>query len=221
MQLTNLLRRQPSRAEGSLSSTDLRFIQRIREGAQRLQSLTTHELQSRAEDLRANSLVQSTPKADRNETHRYETLCDAFALTVEGIRRSLGWEIYDVQLLAARSLARNEVAEMQTGEGKTLACTPAAIFLALSGRGVHVATPNAYLAERDTDQLRPIYELLGFSVEHLPEQGGGRDAKRRAYQADITYGSGYEFGFDFLKDQLGRRAEKTKGPARPLGEATL
>ncbi len=125
----------------------------------------------------------------------------SFGLTVEAVRRTLGWQVYEVQLIASQRLTQRLIAEMQTGEGKTLSCAPATVTLALFGRGVHVATPNIYLAERDCQQLKPVYELLGLKVGLLPERVPP-EQKRDAYRCDITYGTGYEFGFDFLKDQL-------------------
>ena len=115
----------------------------------------------------------------------------------ETIRRTLGLELFDVQLLAGLALARGAVAEMQTGEGKTLAAALPAFLHGLRGRGVHVVTPNSYLAERDWRQLVPTYELLGVSAGLLGEEVVA-EVKRAAYHCDITYGTGYEFGFDYL-----------------------
>ncbi len=102
---------------------------------------------------------------------------------------------------------------MQTGEGKTLACAPAAYLHGLTGRGVHIATPNAYLAHRDCELLSPAFRRLGVSVGLLPEREAN-DRKRAAYLCDVTYGTAYEFGFDYLRDQLSLR--QTAG--RPLGQ---
>ena len=119
----------------------------------------------------------------------------------EAIRRQMGMELFHSQLLAAHSLIHGHVAEMQTGEGKTLSAVPAAVFGAIQGRGVHVAVPTTYLAERDLQTLQPVYEFLGLSTGLLNEQNNSPVAKRKAYDADITYGPGYEFGFDYLRDQ--------------------
>jgi preprotein translocase subunit SecA len=129
---------------------------------------------------------------------------DAFALATTAVRRACGIRLYDVQLAAAEILAQGGVAEMQTGEGKTLASAPAAYLHGLTGRGVHVATPNTYLAERDCDLLSPAYRMLGIDVRLLPERVEAAQ-KRAAYLGDITYGTGYELGFDFLRDQLAVR----------------
>lgn len=129
---------------------------------------------------------------------------DAFALMYAAINMKLDIELYDVQVLAARILANGRVAEMQTGEGKTLACAPAAYLHGLTGRGVHVATPNTYLAARDFELLAPAFRLLGMSVGLLSHKDC-MVAKRAAYQCDVTYATGYELGFDYLRDQLALR----------------
>jgi preprotein translocase subunit SecA len=114
---------------------------------------------------------------------------------------------FDVQLLAGIALASGAITEMQTGEGKTLASTLPAALHALSGHGVHVATVNAYLASRDFNQLRPLYELLGLTVG-LAVDGDNASNKRSAYECDITYATGYELGFDYLRDQLQLRESR-------------
>lgn len=131
-----------------------------------------------------------------------EPLWLAFALIREACFRSVGKRPYDVQIMAGLAMARGTIAEMATGEGKTLVAALPACVLALGGKGVHVATVNEYLAKRDFELMRPIYEFLGLSVGLLPDQGKAKD-KKAAYAADVTYGTGYEFGFDFLRDQLG------------------
>jgi preprotein translocase subunit SecA len=127
-----------------------------------------------------------------------------FALVNESVRRHLGVECYDVQFLAAHALVRGAIAEMATGEGKTLVQALAAFVLALPGKGVHVMTSNAYLAERDFLQLAPVLEQLGLTVGLLRAQAPVPE-KVQAYQGDITYGAGYEFGFDYLRDQAALR----------------
>lgn len=137
----------------------------------------------------------------------------AFAMVKEAVRRVLKIELFDVQLLGGIALASGAIAEMQTGEGKTLASSLAASLHGLTGRGVHVATVNRYLAERDFQLLRPIYELLGLSVG-LSQDGSPPSEKRAAYNCDITYATGYEFGFDFLRDQVALRGRSQQ----PLGQ---
>jgi len=128
----------------------------------------------------------------------------AVALTAS---RLLGLDMFDVQFRGALALAGGRIAEMQTGEGKTLACTPAVAWLALAGRGVHVMTVNDYLARRDARWMGPIYEALGFSVGCVQQTMNAAE-RRRAYACDITYATANEIGFDFLRDQIALRPEE-------------
>ena len=115
-------------------------------------------------------------------------------------------EMFDVQLQGALALGRGRVAEMQTGEGKTLACTPAVAWYAREGRGVHVMTVNDYLARRDAQWMGPVYQSLGLTVGCI-QQTMGAEERRRAYACDITYATANEIGFDYLRDQLALRLE--------------
>jgi preprotein translocase subunit SecA len=128
----------------------------------------------------------------------------AIAVIAESIRRSHGLEAYDCQLMAGLALADGTVAEMATGEGKTLVALLPAFVFALAGRGAHVATVNPYLARRDAEFARQPFARLGLSVGLLAERVPPCE-KRAAYQADVTYGVGTEFGFDYLRDQLSLR----------------
>lgn len=136
-----------------------------------------------------------------------ESLEGGCALAGEALRRAVGVELYDQQWMAALTMLAGRVAEMQTGEGKTFACFPVAVTRGLLGRGVHVITPNAYLARRDQELLSPAFTVLGLSCGLLPENCAA-EVKRAAYACDVTYGPGYEFGFDYLRDQLRLRASK-------------
>lgn len=129
------------------------------------------------------------------------TVADAFALVREVSRRTLGLEPYPVQLLAGLALHEGTVAEMATGEGKTLAAVAPACLLAWEGRGVHLLTFNDYLARRDAAWMGPIYRFLGLRVAALQADLGPAE-RREAYLADVTYGTAREAGFDFLRDQL-------------------
>ena len=128
-------------------------------------------------------------------------LVEAFATVREVSRRVIGMRHYDVQLMGGMALVDGKIPEMRTGEGKTLVAALGAYTLALWGKGVHVVTVNPYLAQRDADLVRPIHEFLGLTVTHIASEQDP-DAKRRAYLADITYGTNSEFGFDFLRDNL-------------------
>lgn len=124
---------------------------------------------------------------------------EAFALVREAAFRVLGYRHFEVQLIGGLALFEGNVAEMKTGEGKTLTTTLAAYLHALKGKGVHVITVNEYLAERDYEAMSPIHELLGLRVG-INLNGMSSDKKREAYLCDITYGTGNEFGFDYLRD---------------------
>ena len=165
------------------------------------------------ESLRAETDVLRAKVRDGAAATEPEVLVPAFALVVEATRRVLGLTLFDVQLLAGLALARGAIAEMATGEGKTLTAALPSLLHALSGHGVHVATPNAYLAQRDHRRVGPILGLLGASVGLVPESAGP-DEKRAAYACDVTYATGYELGFDYLRDQL----RKLRTPRPQLGE---
>jgi preprotein translocase subunit SecA len=128
-------------------------------------------------------------------------LPDVFALTAVVASRVLGLNMFDVQLQGALALASGKIAEMQTGEGKTLAAVPAVVWYAKPGPGVHVMTVNDYLARRDAHWMGGIYEFLGLSVGYI-QQGMGMEDRRRAYACDVTYATANEIGFDHLRDGL-------------------
>ena len=132
-----------------------------------------------------------------------ELLPEAFAVCREGAVRALGMRHYDVQLIGGITLHRGKIAEMKTGEGKTLVATLAAYLNALEGKGVHVVTVNDYLARRDAEWMGKLYGFLGLSTGVVVSRPEGGDAeKKRAYRCDITYGQNNEFGFDYLRDNM-------------------
>jgi len=135
-----------------------------------------------------------------------DLLPEAFAAVREAARRSLGMRHFDVQLIGGMTLHRGKIAEMRTGEGKTLVATLAVYLNAIPAHGVHVVTVNDYLAQRDADWMRPVYAALGMTVGVILV---GQDAaiKRSAYGSDITYGTNNEFGFDYLRDNMAFRLE--------------
>lgn len=130
-----------------------------------------------------------------------DILVDAFALAREASKRILGERPYDVQLMGSLVLHSGRITEMKTGEGKTLMCVAAAYLNSLSGKGVHIVTVNDYLAERDSNWMRPVYALLGQTVGAILSNMDG-EARRAAYNCDITYGTNNEFGFDYLRDNM-------------------
>ncbi len=166
---------------------ELRAILRRRE---ELAKLSDRDLQQRARDLRQQS--------DRLE---------AFALAAVIAERVLGLRMFDVQILGSLALARGEIAEMQTGEGKTLAAVPAVVWYALQGRGVHVLTANDYLARRDALWMGGIYDWFGISVAHISQRMAA-EQRRPAYLCDVTYATANEVGFDYLRDGLAQSAEE-------------
>jgi preprotein translocase subunit SecA len=131
---------------------------------------------------------------------------EAFALVREASRRKLGLRHFDVQLVGGLTLHLGKIAEMRTGEGKTLMATLPAYLNALTGDGVHVVTVNEYLAQRDSDWMAPVFRFLGLEVGVI-KNAQSQDEKRAAYGRDITYGTNNEFGFDYLRDNLAFRLE--------------
>ncbi len=131
-----------------------------------------------------------------------ELLPEAFALVREAARRTLGQRHYDVQLMGGAALHFGWVAEMKTGEGKTLVSTLPVYLNALAGRGVHIVTVNDYLATRDAQWMGQVYEFLGLEVGVVVPGNDTPDEKRQAYNADVTYGTNNEFGFDYLRDNM-------------------
>src|SRR5438034_11849266 len=130
-----------------------------------------------------------------------DLLHEAFAVVREAGRRALNMRHFDVQLIGGAVLHHGKIAEMKTGEGKTLVATLPAYLNALEGKGVHVVTVNDYLARRDSEWMGRIYRFLGMSVGVI--QNDLNDAERQvAYAADITYGTNNEFGFDYLRDNM-------------------
>ncbi|MDR1774166.1 MAG: preprotein translocase subunit SecA [Clostridioides sp.] len=136
-----------------------------------------------------------------------EILPDAFAVVRETSKRVLGLRHYDVQLIGGIVLHQGRIAEMKTGEGKTLVATLPVYLNALTGKGVHVVTVNDYLAKRDRDQMAKIYEFLGLTVGVIVH-GQNPTVRRKQYMCDITYGTNNEYGFDYLKDNMVIRKEE-------------
>ena len=128
-------------------------------------------------------------------------LPEAFAVCREAAKRIMGMRHYDVQLIGGITLHEGKVAEMRTGEGKTLMGTLACYLNTISGQGVHVITVNDYLAQRDAELNRPLFEFLGLSIGIIYSMQNPTE-KAEAYRADVTYGTNNEFGFDYLRDNM-------------------
>jgi len=183
--------------EGRSMKARFARVERINALEPEMQDLSDDQIRERAMDIRARL-------ADGRDVD--DVLDETFALVREASWRALGMRNYDVQLIGAMVLNEGQIAEMRTGEGKTLAAVPAVALNALTGKGVHVVTVNDYLAHRDANWMKPIYEALGLTVgiigSQMPE-----DERRDAYAADITYGTNSEFGFDYLRDNMAVRLE--------------
>ncbi len=137
-----------------------------------------------------------------------DILEDSFAITREAGKRVLNMRHFDVQLIGGMVLHDGKIAEMKTGEGKTLVATLAIVLNAILGKGVHLVTVNDYLAKRDAREMEPLYNFLGFSVGVLTEDEYSPLKKKEAYNADITYGTNNEFGFDYLRDNMSYSKEE-------------
>jgi preprotein translocase subunit SecA len=137
-----------------------------------------------------------------------EVLNDSFAITREASSRTLGMRHFDVQLVGGMVLHQGNIAEMKTGEGKTLVATLAVVLGAMSGKGVHIVTVNDYLAKRDSSEMSKLYEFLGYSVGCITADIYDEESRKAQYGADITYGTNNEYGFDYLRDNMKVRAEE-------------
>ncbi len=160
-------------------------------------ALRDEEFAAKTQDMKARFTAGATLD---------DLIPEAFATVREASRRKLGMRHFDVQLIGGLALNGGKIAEMRTGEGKTLMATLPAYLNALSGDGVHVVTVNEYLAQRDSDWMRPLFEFLGLTVGVI-KNAQSPDEKRAAYACDITYGTNNEFGFDYLRDNLAFRLE--------------
>jgi preprotein translocase subunit SecA len=174
------------RSSTALSKSNNR-LKEINREFESLAKMSSVELTLEFQNLRRLTLEKRTIKG--------------FAIIKEVTFRTLQQRQYDVQLLGGLTLLQGQLAEMRTGEGKTLTIVAPAALLALDGEGVHVVTANEYLAQRDADLLRPLYEALGLTVGFVHGAQSNED-KQAAYASDITYGISAEFGFDFLKDNM-------------------
>jgi preprotein translocase subunit SecA len=174
-----------------------RAVRSTNELEPQMRDLSDEALEAKTEELRARIKAGSTLD---------EVLPEAFAAVREASRRTLGLRHFDVQLIGGMALHRGMIAEMRTGEGKTLVATLPAYLNALSGESVHIVTVNEYLAQRDADWMGPIYRFLGLTVGVIKNAQGPQE-KRAAYACDITYGTNNEFGFDYLRDNLAFRLE--------------
>ncbi|MBN7818244.1 preprotein translocase subunit SecA [Bowmanella yangjiangensis] len=180
-----------------------------------------NQLEAEYEGLSDEQLKHKTSefkeRLEKGETTN-DILPEAFAVVREASKRVFGMRHFDVQMIGGMVLQEGQIAEMRTGEGKTLTGTLSSYLNAVTGKGVHVITVNDYLARRDADWSRPLFEFLGLTVGcNVP--GMSHDQKREAYAADITYGTNNEFGFDYLRDNMAFRPEDRV--QRPLHYAVV
>ncbi|MGY4530991.1 preprotein translocase subunit SecA [Pseudomonas sp. TE3786] len=187
---------------GSKNEREVKRMQKVVQAAnsfeEQMLALSDEQLRAKTEEFKA--------RLAKGETLD-QLLPEAFAVAREAGKRVMGMRHFDVQLIGGATLHEGKIAEMRTGEGKTLVGTLAVYLNALSGKGVHVVTVNDYLARRDANWMRPLYEFLGLSVGIVspfqpPEE------KRAAYASDITYGTNNEFGFDYLRDNMAFSVEE-------------
>ena len=172
------------------------------------------ELRERMDGLR--ELVRSQPD-DKIDATLDQVLPECFAIVREVGRRTMNMRHFDVQLIGGMVLHSGAIAEMKTGEGKTLTGTTAVVLNSLAGRGVHVVTVNDYLAKRDAEWMMPLYEACGVSVGILQNDMHPQD-KVDAYKCDVTYGTNSEFGFDYLRDNMAQTIEDKVQHGGRLGE---
>src|SRR3989440_1478983 len=182
-------------------------VSRINELEPETEELSDEELRQDADELREHA---------RNGEPLDALLPDAFALCREAGRRAVDMRHFDVQLIGGMALHDGAIAEMRTGEGKTLAATLPIFLNSLGGESVHLVTVNDYLARRDADWMRPIYDALGVKVGVIQNMQPYEE-KRLAYQADVTYGTNSEFGFDYLRDNMAGSIEEVVRRGHPFG----
>ena len=180
-----------------------KVVSRINEYDGALRSLSDEELKGKTEAFRQRR---------RNREPLAQLLPEAFAVVREAARRTLDMRHFDVQMVGGIALHEGRIAEMRTGEGKTLVATLPVYLNALDGSGVHIVTVNDYLARRDAQWMGAIYEFLGMRTG-IVVPGQSPEEKRHAYGADVVYGTNNEFGFDYLRDNMAfRAADKMQGP---------
>ena len=197
--MSDLLNKMFRLGEGRHMKRRFALVEQINAFEPEMQKLSDEELRAKTDALRE--------RVDPDDPTSLEALIpEAFAVVREASVRTLGLRHYDVQMVGASVLHEGAVAEMKTGEGKTLTAVPAVYLNALLGRGVHMVTVNDYLAQRDADWMRPIYDFLGISVgviqPMMPET-----SRRDQYACDVTFGTNSEFGFDYLRDNMAVRLD--------------
>jgi len=195
--MANILNKLLSTGEGRQIKKYQSVVEKVNAFESRMQAMSDEELMSQTDQFRSRYAEGETLD---------ELLPEAFATVREASRRTTGLRHFDVQLMGGMALHDGCIAEMKTGEGKTLVSTLAGYLNAIAGQGVHIVTVNEYLAARDSEWMGQIYRFLGMNVG-LIKTGMRPEDKRAAYLADITYGTNAEFGFDYLRDNMVPRAD--------------
>ncbi|MEO1403087.1 MAG: DEAD/DEAH box helicase, partial [Cyanobacteria bacterium J06635_1] len=166
--------------------------------------LFEEDVQALSDEALSGKTVEFRERLEKGETLD-DLLPEAFAVVREASKRVLGLRHYDVQLIGGMVLHDGQIAEMKTGEGKTLVATLPSYLNALSGKGVHIVTVNDYLARRDAEWMGQVHRFMGLSVG-LIQQGMAPADRKKNYACDITYGTNSEFGFDYLRDNMATAA---------------
>lgn len=191
---------------GTKNERDLKklqpYVSAINELEPKVKKLSDAQLRAKTAEFK-EKLAQGATLED--------ILVEAFAVVREAARRSINMRHFDVQLMGGVVLHQGKIAEMKTGEGKTLVATLAAYLNALQGKGVHIVTVNDYLAKRDADWMGPVYNFLGMEVGAIQHEMGDLE-RQEAYKKDITYGTNNEFGFDYLRDNMKFRLDHLVQP---------
>ncbi len=186
-------------AKSLFGTANDRFVKKHQKIVQQINSLEDKFSKLSDDELKAQTLEFKRLLAEGKTLD--DILPEAFAVVREAAKRTLGQRHYDVQLVGGIILHKGMISEMKTGEGKTLVATLAAYLNALTGKGVHIVTVNDYLAKRDAEWMGQIYRFLGLTVDYIIH-GKDDDARRAAYNCDITYGTNNELGFDYLRDNM-------------------
>ncbi|WP_303901748.1 preprotein translocase subunit SecA [Thiohalomonas denitrificans] len=194
-------------------SRNERLLKRLRKDVARINDLEA-ELEALSDEALQGKTLEFRQRIEEGVSLD-DLLAEAFAVVREGAKRVLGMRHYDVQLIGGMVLHQGKIAEMKTGEGKTLVATLAAYLNALPGKGVHVITVNDYLARRDAAWMGKLYGFLGMETG-VVVPGMDHDSKRLAYFADITYGTNNEYGFDYLRDNMAFKPEERVQRERPF-----
>ncbi len=188
-----------SLARKIFGSANDRYVKKQYKTVERINSLEP-EISALSDEELKNKTLEFRRRIKEGETLD-DLLPEAFAVVREAAKRTLGQRHYDVQLIGGIVLHNGQIAEMKTGEGKTLVATLAAYLNALEGKGVHIVTVNDYLAKRDAEWMGQVYRFLGLSVDYIVHDKDD-DARRKAYNSDIIYATNNELGFDYLRDNM-------------------